>query len=264
MAFFEVSLYSDALSMETEIAAYLPEAVWDKPGIPVDGTRVRVPTVYLLHGMFGNHRDWYLNSSVVRVAEELGIALILPQTHLGWYADMARGEKFFTYVARELPRLCRRFFPALSPEREQTFAAGLSMGGYGAFHLALRAPETFAGAASLSGGLDVKQMVETPNDHGDPQYWEDIFGRAEQVDHSHNDLFAAARELRDSPLRPRLYQWCGTEDFLYEQNTRMRDHLRALGYDCEYRESPGDHQWKYWDREIGPAIRWLFKREEEA
>lgn len=51
--------------------------------------------------------------------------------------------------------------------------------------------------------------------------------------------------------------WCGTEDFLYQQNLKMRDHLNGLGYDLTYRETPGDHQWCYWDREIQNVLKWL-------
>ena len=81
------------------------------------------------------------------------------------------------------------------------------------------------------------------------------------------DGFTAAREiLRSQPdpaLRPKIYMWCGTEDFLYAQNTRMRDHLRALGYDLTYEESPGDHQWRYWDQKIADALAWLLPEKGE-
>ena len=79
-----------------------------------------------------------------------------------------------------------------------------------------------------------------------------------------NDLFAAASQLKDSPLRPEIYMWCGTEDFLYDQNVRMRDHLCALGYPLRYEESPGDHQWKYWDAKIQTVLDWLVPDDKEA
>ena len=53
--------------------------------------------------------------------------------------------------------------------------------------------------------------------------------------------------------------WCGTSDFLYDQNVRMREHLKKLGYNLTSTESPGDHQWKYWDAHIQPALNWLTK-----
>ena len=57
--------------------------------------------------------------------------------------------------------------------------------------------------------------------------------------------------------------WCGTEDDLYPSNLKLRDHLRDLGYTLHYHESPGDHQWKYWNREIQNVLKWLTPGEED-
>jgi Predicted esterase len=141
----------------------------------------------------------------------------------------------------------------MSAAREDNFIAGLSMGGYGAFKFALNLPDTFCAAASLSGGLDVLNVV---NDIGkdDNPFWYNIFGS----NTDENDLFIAAEKLKKSgkPL-PKLYMWCGTSDFLYQQNLKMRDHLKSLEFDLLYEESAGDHQWKYWDREIQTVLNWL-------
>ena len=83
----------------------------------------------------------------------------MPTTQLGWYTDMHIGYKWWTYISKELPAICRSFFPYMSDKREDTFAAGLSMGGYGAFKAALGAPETFCAGASLSGALDIAESV---------------------------------------------------------------------------------------------------------
>ena len=29
------------------------------------------------------------------------------------------------------------------------------------------------------------------------------------------------------------------------------------GYDLTYEESPGDHQWKYWDQKVQTVLNWL-------
>ena len=89
-----------------------------------------------------------------------------------------------------------------------------------------------------------------------------MFGPADRVPGSFNDLFTAARWLKKS-MRPDVYMWCGTEDFLYEQNVRMRDHLRKLRYNLTYEESPGDHQWKYWDQKIQTVLDWMLPEQEE-
>ena len=58
--------------------------------------------------------------------------------------------------------------------------------------------------------------------------------------------------------------WCGTEDFLYDMNLRMREHLATLGYSIDYSESSGDHQWFYWDRELPRMLDWLLGGEARA
>jgi S-formylglutathione hydrolase FrmB len=170
---------------------------------------------------------------------------------------MRHGLKWWTYISEELPRICRKFFP-LSDRREDNFAAGLSMGGYGAAKLGLRAAETFSNVATLSGGLDVDAIFKDPdltNDRGD--FWTDIFGPYDEFVGGGDDLFALAEKRKVQGMMPRIYQWCGTEDFLYKGNLKFRDHLNGLGYDLTYEEGPGDHQWKYWDEKIQRVLEWL-------
>ena len=78
------------------------------------------------------------------------------------------------------------------------------------------------------------------------------------AENSENDLYFLAKKMKDSG-RPmtKLFMWCGTEDFLYEQNVEMRDYLTSLGYDLTYTETPGDHQWRYWDEKIRDVLQWL-------
>lgn len=239
----------------------LPEATRGLIGMAGQSGGAMWKTLYLLHGMSDDHTIWQRRTSIERYAAEKGIAVVMPTTHLGWYTDMYRGFKYFSFIAGELPKVCRQMFPNLSPRREDTYAAGLSMGGYGALKCGFRAPEVFSRVASLSGGVDA---AATALRGAENSYWRDVFGPAEDVPGSVNDLFAAAEELKDSPLRPDVYMWCGTEDFLYDQNVRLRDHLDALGYDLIYEESPGDHQWKYWDEKIQTVLDWLVPGEEEA
>ena len=87
-----------------------------------------------------------------------------------------------------------------------------------------------------------------------------IFGSPEELEGSRNDLFAAAKVLAESgkPL-PRLYAWCGTEDFLYQGNRKMWAEAERLGYDLTCETSAGDHQWKYWDDKIQDVLRWWLR-----
>lgn len=253
MAHLVVDYYADALGVQTRMHVLLPQRL----------AAGKAKTLYLLHGMSDDEGTWMRRTSIERYAEEKGLAVVMPDGGLGWYTDMYRGLAWFKFISGELPALCRRFFPILSDKREDTYIGGNSMGGYGALKCALRAPRTFSKVISLSGALDAADTAINNTVPATRRYWEDVFGPAEDVPGSENDLFAAATALTDPALRPRIYMWCGTEDFLYGQNIRMRDHLRALGYDLTYEESPGDHQWRHWDKKIADALDWLLPGEGE-
>ena len=246
---------------EMQVDVILPEQTSRQIGMTGHDDDGAWRTLYLLHGMSDDHTIWQRRTSIERYAAEKGIAVVMPTTHLGWYTDMYRGLKYFSWIAGELPGIMRQMFPRMSHRREDTWAAGLSMGGYGALKCALRAPEIFSRAASLSGGIDPSGNLTDPEDGA---YWRDVFGPPERFRGSFDDLFAAAGDMQSSPLRPPIYMWCGTEDFLYDQNLRFRDRLRALGYDLTWEESPGDHNWKYWDLKIRTVLNWLVPEKGEV
>ena len=180
----------------------------------------------------------------------------MPTTHLAWYTDMYHGLKYFTYISEELVRICRGFFPQMSEKPEDTFVAGLSMGGYGAVKCALLHPETFGAAATFSGALNIARET----DREPSPYFTDIFGERGTIKGSINDLYAMAERLKQSGHKlPPIYQWCGTEDGLLEDNRRFYDHLRTLGYPVDYSESAGGHEWNSWDLQIKKAISWFCK-----
>ena len=123
---------------------------------------------------------------------------------------------------------------------------GLSMGGYGAFKLALSLPERYSAAASLSGALDIREVVKGTH-HPEDKTWiagvRNVFGDLNKVPGSKHDLFTLAKKAARAPVKPRLYQCCGTEDFLYADNLRFRDAVQKLSFDYTYEEGPGDHNW---------------------
>ena len=252
MALFEISFYSYTLGMSMQMNVILPQPK-DKESSQTD-----IPVLYLLHGRGDDHSAWLRYTSIERYANQYNLAVIMPSTHLGFYTDMALGNRYWTFISEELPEICHSFFPQLSKRREDTFAAGLSMGGYGALKLGLRKPERFSAIASLSGSVDVYSRTLTFINTKNESYWTQIFGDVAQIAGSDNDLFAVASKLAmsDQP-KPKVFMWCGTEDFLYEYNVAMKNHLSNLSFDLTYEESPGDHQWKYWDQMIKEVLAWL-------
>jgi putative tributyrin esterase len=257
MALLHVNFFSEVLGMCMNMDVILPQKTRGQIGMEGDRKEGKYPVLYLLHGMSDDHTIWQRRTSIERYAAEYGIAVVMPAVHLSFYTDMKYGLKYWTFVSEELPQICREFFPNISDQREDTCVAGLSMGGYGAMKLGFLKSEHFAAAASLSGAVD---MVSAATDKK-AEVFGLIFGSVEEMEGTDNDLIAAATRLKESgkPL-PRLYMWCGTEDFLYQDNQRMLKHLKELGIPVTYEESPGDHQWIYWDEKIRRVLEWMFHK----
>ena len=181
MALLHVDFFSDVLGMCTNMDVILPETTVGQIGMEGHGSNGKCPTLYLLHGMSDDHTIWQRRTSIERYASEYNLAVVMPTTHLGWYTDMDMGYDYWTFISKALPESCRRFFPQMSARREDTFAAGLSMGGYGAMKCGLLAPETFSCCASLSGELDIADTCEHGGLNEYSGYWRDIFGALDQV-----------------------------------------------------------------------------------
>lgn len=262
MALLEMNYYSDALKMTTTVNVLLPEKPKKAPGAGApEGT---YKTLYLYHGLTGDHTAWLRKSCIERYAAEYGIAVVMPEVGRSWYTDTRYGANYFTFVTEELPQVCRSYFKGMSDRREDNLVAGLSMGGYGAVKAALCCPEKFFGCASLSGSLDISRK-------GRPtilEEWQGIFNfdleAPAELEDSEHDLFAIARKnhAEGKPF-PKLYLWCGTEDSLITVNRNFDKLLQELGVAHVYEESQGDHSWKWWDMHIADALACLLEKPEK-
>ena len=252
MILTQVNFYSDVLSLRCSMNVILPQRnLSEEQG----KSRPHYRTLYLLHGHSDDHTAWQRWTSIERYVEGLNLAVIMPAAHNSFYTDMAHGGKYFTFLTEEVPAVARDVFP-LSTDRLDTFVAGLSMGGYGAFKLALTCPERYAAAASLSGAVDIGAVV-SGNDENWLSAMRNVFGDLDKIPGSVHDLYSLAQKVAQSEIKPRLFQYCGTDDFLYADNVRFRDYVRTLPLDFTYEEGPGDHKWGYWDTMIQKALTWL-------
>ena len=214
------------------------------------------PTLWLLHGMSDDHTAWTRQTAVERYVADTGWAVVMPQVDRSYYADMAHGNDYWTFVSEELPVIARSMF-RLSERRADNAAAGLSMGGYGAFKLALNFPDRYRAAASLSGALDPVGLIKDDPDRR--RDWHAMFGTPPRIAETASDLFAKANVVAEGPHADlRLYQCCGTEDFLLENQRGFRDHAQACGLELTYEEHAGfGHTWDYWGRQIQRVLGWL-------
>ncbi|WAH36754.1 alpha/beta hydrolase [Alicyclobacillus dauci] len=249
MALVTCRFFSEVLGLSTTMTVLLPERRGANQNPNFDPPS---QTLYLLHGRTDDDSAWTRYTSIERYVWSLPLVVIMPQVHLSYYHDMAYGNRYWTFVSEELPEVAQSFFH-LSQERDDTFVAGLSMGGYGAMRLALRQPDRFAAAASLSGALDVASAGARRR----LREYSLMFG-SQDISGTEADLIHLLATFQHSTsTRPRLYQWCGTEDFLYEENQVFRRACEQSAFDLTYRESPGGHEWAHWDAQIQEVLNWL-------
>ncbi len=258
MALIQCNFFSEALQGNTAIYIILPTPdVGDMllgKSQEYYTQRRAFQTVYLFHGMYGDSADWVRGARIEIYALKYKVAFVTASVGNSYYTDFPQGPAYFDFVSRELPRFVQYHFP-LSSRREDNFTAGFSMGGYGAFKVALSRPDQFSAAVSLSGALDYTATLARLEGE-EPGGWP--WGEPGSPRRAQGDLLEIFKKLKGSPhLPPKLYQACGTEDFLYEDNLHMRDALQGLGADLTYAEGPGNHDWGYWDKEIQSALRWL-------
>lgn len=259
MALFHSHFFSETLGFQTGATVIVPQpSSACQIGVSVTKQhRETWPCLWLLHGLSDDHTAWTRRTAIERYAEAAGIAVVMPNVHRSFYTNMVHGGAYWDFLHAELPALMRSFFP-LSPAKCDNAVAGLSMGGYGAFQWALRQPNAFQAAASLSGVMNISERYrQTRKDESDTLRLNtvlSIFGDTDPKD-GPGDLLALTAALGDTA--PPLLQICGTEDFLYEDNVTFREHARRCGTPLEAREGPGDHNWGYWDQEIQTVLAWL-------
>lgn len=242
--------FSEALELSTSMTVLLPQATTAQIGMGGTARPGPAPVLYLLHGLSDDDTIWLRRTSIERYVAELGMVVVMPQVHRSFYTDMEHGGRYWTFVADELPRLVADSFQ-VSTERDDTFVAGLSMGGYGAFKLALRHPDRFAAAGSLSGALDVGRAAASG---WRPDLIADVWGQAGL--RRDDDLLALLGDA-DPAATPALWSTCGTDDELIAHQRAVVDAAEAPGVAVTADEHPGAHTWDFWDVHIQRFLAWL-------
>jgi S-formylglutathione hydrolase len=127
-----------------------------------------VPVLYWLTGLTGSDENFSTKSGAQRVAAELGIALVMPDTSPRGEQvpndeayDLGQGASFylnatqapwakyfqmFDYVSAELPALIEQRFPVTNKRA----ISGHSMGGHGALMIAIKLPQRFVSVSAFA------------------------------------------------------------------------------------------------------------------
>lgn len=153
--------YSKVLNCDMQFSVYLP---------PLAETQ-SVPVVYWLSGLTCTDQNFSTKSGAQRIAAELGVALVIPDTSprgegvpddpegaydvglgAGFYVNATEQPwqdhyQMYDYIVTELPALVNAHLPL---DATQWSIMGHSMGGHGALLIALRNPDTFKSVSAFS------------------------------------------------------------------------------------------------------------------
>jgi S-formylglutathione hydrolase FrmB len=241
----DARFHSAALNREMRYRIYLPH--------DYAATTVRYPVLYLLHGLYGNYENWGTLTSLANDVAGRDWIIVMPDADDSWYTNSATTppDKFEDYIAKDLIAEIEARYRTIR-DRHARAIAGLSMGGYGALKLALRDPQAFAFAGSLSGALDAARDLDTSRPEFAPRLLE-VFGSPGNPARAHNDIFQLLSHATQADL-PYLYLACGEQDRFLSVNREFVAELSQRHVRYEYHETPGNHDWTYWDRGIRPML----------
>lgn len=264
MAIMHIEYFSKCLSRLVDVRVLLPVEDLTKTGI----NDKKYPTLYLLHGYSGHCSDWLQGSCIAELARMNGIAVVMPDGENSFYEDNEdTGNLYSKYVGEELVELTRSTFP-LMRDREHTWIAGYSMGGFGALYNGFKYADTFGAVACLSGAYILDSLYGVTHEtfpkgmlsgYG---YYRNVFGDLTTVQDSPRDPKYWLKKRAAEGNAPRLYLACGTEDFLYKENIQMREFIRENGLTFAWDECPGIHDWGFWDPQIRKVVPWLLEAEQ--
>lgn len=221
--------------------------------------QLQYPILYLLHGYSGGCFDWTERTSLEQFTDNWPLIIVMPDAGNSWYVNSATdsSDRYEEYIIDDVRLFVEQRYSVDSSKRA---VAGLSMGGYGALMLAMRHPDLFQFAGSLSGAIVVPGSLRGPElnparkalratqDAAFGIVTDDVLNRYE--------LTRLLQTLTPKKA-PYLYLVTGIQDALTEFLPAQRSlaaQLGDAGFPYEAHETPGNHSWSFWDREIRPLL----------
>lgn len=252
----------------------LPDGYAAKP-------KKRWPVLYLLHGVGDSYDTWAkpANGDILNTAKGLKAIVVMPEGGKGFYTDWYNGGKrgdpaWESYYSRELlPLMAERL--RIAPGRRNHAIAGLSMGGMGATYLGGQRPDYFGHVAAFSGFVEhQRQTVKAGFGAVAGVDYEAIFGPIDGSYASGHNPTKLVANLRNTPVfaasgngvaepgvqsTPAAVAGGGAvEAEIGQENQEFDAAAEAAGVKIDYRPGLGIHDWPYWRRYLGQAIKWGF------
>jgi S-formylglutathione hydrolase FrmB len=262
----DLSRQSKYMKGGVKYSVYLPEGY--------DSSTRYYPVLYLLHGYTDDDSGWIQFGEVQHIADQeiaLGSAtpmiIIMPDAGVTWYIDDHKDEFQYSKMLIEelIPQVEEKF--RVRKGKQFRAVAGLSMGGYGALHLAMRHTDVFSSCIAFSAAIFtdeewVNMSSESYNRTFADLFGEDLQGDDRMTDHwkSFNPLYIvkSADSVRLNSVD--YYIDCGDDDWLSTGNVTLHLNMREAGIEHEFRMRQGGHEWSYWRSGLVDALTFITMR----
>ncbi|WP_405127870.1 alpha/beta hydrolase [Pseudoalteromonas sp. PB2-1] len=210
--------------------------------------------VYVLHGFSGNHTDWTKLTNIEQLADQYNVIVVNPDGNFGsWYLDseVDKTSQYETYIAEDVVDYIDSNY---STNRSKTGRAitGLSMGGFGALHIAINHPHRFAAVSAMSAGVDVRpfsaefDLTKVLGNYAENEARWDSIAIVNNLHKIAAGNTAWKKSADDLPIMLDI----GVDDFFIEQNRALHQAMLNLRIRHDYIERPGTHDWHYWSKVI--------------
>ena len=247
------------------LAGPVPYCVLLPPSFDADKTR-HFPILYFLHGL-GDNEQTFLHTGGWNLVEDLReksrlkeFLIATPAGAASFYINSRDGKLSYEDF------LLREFFPFIErryrarPGRANRAISGISMGGYGALHLAFRHPELFSSVSTHSAALIEKLPVFLSGNGSAPasgrsRILGDVFGLPPDPSFwERNSPLTIARTASLSGLK--IYFDCGSEDdFGFDAGATALDKiLTSRKIPHEFHLYPGRHDWSYFASHLEASL----------
>ena len=222
-----------------------------------DSTHRRYPVLYFLHGLFEDYHAWDENGGKTILDTMVGrrtigpFLVVLPNAgRRSFYVNSYDGhERYEDFLIQELvPTIDRQYRTIPSPGARGI--SGVSMGGYGSLHLAMRHPDVF-GSVSAQGAALVSSLPNPLPSEGKWGFYQHVlaeaFGYPVNIAYwDANNPLTLAQHPENFP-NLRIYFDCGTHDrYGFESGAEALNRiLNEHHFPHTYALRPGDHGWSY-------------------
>lgn len=198
----------------------------------------------------GDHTSWVLNTRIADYVNNRNIAVVMPSGKNRFYVNNEYGKNFYTYITEELVNQCEQWFD-ISRKAEDRYIAGMSMGGYGAVYAGLKKPSMYNTVFSYSGLLNILERYDKPQ--GIDMF--PVFGTRQQLIDNNYDLYTLINQAEN--VQTKYVIACGTQDPRIHMSRQLSEALTNGGIPNVYRESPGAHDFAYWDYCIEQTVKYI-------